>query len=408
MDKIGAMKILLVHKFHRLIGGAEVFYFEVANTLRKKGHEVGFFSTESESNLPTEAALYTVSSPNYNEGSPLKRIYASRDIFYSGKKKTAMFDAIDEFQPDVIHAFAIHVHLTPSVLEAAKERDVPVVMSCNDYKHICPNYKLYDGKSICESCKGGHFYHSVLKRCAKGSLIFSAASMIEAYIHEYKKVYDRLVDRYLFSSNFMLEKTKEFWSEKDVSYGVLKNPFDVSNYTPIYEGEYVLYFGRIVDEKGVDRVVLAAQSTTMPIKIIGDGPELEPLQRYVLDHRLDHVEFLGPLWGDKLKEVLYGARFVVVPSLWHENFPYVIFQSFAAGKPVVGSRRGGIPELVGDDKGLLFEPNNVEELADCMTMMWSDDDLCRQMGRAARSYVETEFSEDAFYESLIASYRSVM
>lgn len=402
------MRVLLVHKYHSLKGGAEVFYFEVARVLREHGHTVAFFSTESPENLNVEGALYTVPQPSYVKSGVVRKILGAGDMFYSHDKKRAMLSAIDDFMPDIVHAFAIHVHLSPSVLEAAKERGVPVVMSCNDYKHICPNYKLYDGKTICEACKGGNFYQASLKRCCKGSLIFSVASTIEAYVHQYKHVYQRLVDRYLFSSSFMLEKTKDFWEHFEFDHGFLRNPFDASEYRVEPSGEYALYFGRLVDEKGVDRIVKAARHSSVPIKIVGDGPELESLKAVVRSHDLTHVSFLGALWGDDLKNVLYKARFVIVPSLWHENFPYVIFQSFAAGKPVIGSMRGGIPELVNEERGLLFDPDCVEQLVGCMNKLWESPDQCISMGRSARQFVESQFSDERFYQDLMLNYRSVM
>ncbi|MFT6835695.1 MAG: glycosyltransferase involved in cell wall biosynthesis [Francisellaceae bacterium] len=401
------MKVLLTHKFHHLTGGAEVFYFEVARVLKNHGHEVAFFSTEDKKNIDTGDLAHFVASPNYN-GSFISKLKAIPSTFYSASKRDAFAKLVDEFKPDIVHAFAVHVHLTPAIFEAAKARNIPVVMSCNDYKHICPNYKIYDGEKNCELCKGGKFYNAIKKRCCKGSLAFSAASAIEAYIHEHKKVYDNLVDKYLFASEFMLNKTKEFWADKNINYGVLRNPFKPEDYTANYDGDYALYFGRIIDEKGVDRIVEAAKTVSLPIKIIGDGPQLNKLQELVLDQQISNVELLGSMWGEELNEVLNSARFIIVPSLWHENFPYVIFQAFACGKPVLGSLRGGIPELVGNSRGLLFEPNNIDDLAKKMQILWDDKNSCASMGVAARKFVETQFNDTVFYEAIMDNYRSVL
>ncbi|MFK5951349.1 MAG: glycosyltransferase [Methylococcales bacterium] len=402
------MKIILAHKFFKYTGGAEVFFLETGRVLKENGHEVAYFSTTAQDNIDSEYSNYFVTPPDYNNGGLIKRTLAIGNIIYSNKAKENFAALIRDFKPDIIHAFAIHVHLTPSILEAAKEAGVPVVMSCNDYKHICPNYKIFDGTHICEACKGGRFYNAVFKKCCKDSLVFSTASAIEAYVHERKKVYDKLVDRYLFASEFMLNKTKEFWAKKTIDYGVMKNPFNASQYHPVYQGDYALYFGRIISEKGVDRIIEAAKKTSIPIKIIGDGPDLHRLQQEVSKHGLSHVDFLGAMWGEELNQILYGARFVIVPSLWHENFPYVIFQAFSAGKPVIGSQRGGIPELVSEERGLLFDPDNVKELVACMDQLWNDTDQCKRMGQLARQYVETEFSDDVFYDSIMSNYKAVI
>jgi glycosyltransferase involved in cell wall biosynthesis len=402
------MKILLVHKFFRLTGGAEVFFFETGKALQQHGHEIAYFSTHHPDNIMTEWNDYFIDPPAYDSSSLTEKISSLKDIVYSEKARKAFSKLLYDFQPDIVHAFAIYTHLTPSIFDAAKEAGVPVVMSCNDYKHICPNYKLYDGSQICEACMGGKYYNAILKKCCKNSLAFSFASSIEAYIHESKKVHDRLIDRFLFASQFMLEKTKEFWIDKSVEYGVLKNPFNAADYEPVYGGNYALYFGRIIDEKGVDRIIDAAKQISIPIKIIGDGPDLDKLKNIADENSLSHVEFLGAKWGQELNEILYGARFIIVPSIWHENFPYVIFQSFAAGKAVIGSRRGGIPELIGKDRGLLFDPENIQEIANCMSILWEDPDECKRLGRIAREYIVKEFSDEKFYESILSNYKAVL
>lgn len=403
-----AIRVMLVHKFHKLTGGAEVFYHDVARVLKQNGHVVGFFSTADDNNPVTGDFEAFVDPPSYESGSILARVISSRDIFYSSKNYDAMLQAIDDFSPDVIHAFAINVHLTPSVLKAAKERGIPVVMSCNDYKHICPNYKLFYSGKICEDCKGGRFYKAAANKCCKGSIVYSVASSLEAYIHQRMKVYEELIDLYLFASNFMLEKTKEFWVGKDFRYGILRNPFDSAKYQPEYGGDYALYFGRIIDEKGVNLIVDAARDVKCLIKIVGDGPDLASLQQRVVDEKILNIEFMGARWGADLDEILRKAAFTIVPSLWHENFPYVVFQSFAMGKPVVGSNRGGIPELLGDSRGLIFEPNVEGDLSMKISTLWEHKDLILEMGERAKSYVDMEFSDSLFYRTIMEHYRKVL
>ena len=64
----------------------------------------------------------------------------------------------------------MYTRLTPAVLLEAKAQGRRVVMSCNDYKHICPNYKLYHHGHVCEDCRGGRFYSAMRNRCMKDSV----------------------------------------------------------------------------------------------------------------------------------------------------------------------------------------------------------------------------------------------
>jgi len=63
---------------------------------------------------------------------------------------------------------------------------------------------------------------------------------------------------------------------------------------------------------------------------------------------------------------------------------------------------------VGEDRGLLFEPDNIDDLSDCMSKMWNSVEGCKQQGLKARSYVETEFNDKVFYEAIMSNYRSVL
>jgi len=397
------MKILLVHKFFNYNGGADVFFFETGRVLKEHGHEVAYFSTNSDQNLPTEWARYFVDAPDFKSSNPLKKISSLASIPYNREAKKKFALLLDDFQPDIIHCFNIMTQISPSILDPARERKIPIVMSMNDYKHICPCYKLYHDGVVCEDCKGGKFYQCLKHKCAHGSLSYSFASAVESYVHAWKHVYDK-IDLFLFSSDFMAEKTESFWGRK-IPRGKLMNPFKVPDIPSYQSGEYGLYFGRLIDEKGVDVLLRAIEKAPqVPFVIVGNGPQEEELKSFVETHHIKNVEFAGPQWGDAMDAYLANARFVVVPSTWHENFPYVILQAFAAGKPVIGARRGGITEMVPPDRGVLYEATDSVSLANCMTAMWNDPDKCVRMGKQGREYVEREFNDARFYAGIKENY----
>lgn len=408
---VDLMKILLAHKFFYMLGGAEVFFFETARLLKSKGHEIAYFSTADDRNIAVDDPCYFATPPEYKKGSAVaKALQIPRSIFSTDVERL-FFEALIKEKPDVVHVFAIHVHLTPSILRACFKYGVPVVMSCNDYKHICPNYKLYHHGRVCFDCKGGKFYSAVLNKCCKDSYAFSAVSALEAYVHRYLKVYDKYVNTYLFASEFMARETERFWGEGKFNWDILRNPFDSTKYGAVNSGgEYVLYFGRLVEEKGVDVLVeAAALAPHVPIKIVGDGEDFPLLRDLAKRLNLGNLEFLGPLWGGELDEVLSHARSVVVPSLWHENFPYVILQAFAAGKPVIGSNMGGIPELVkSGERGLVYDAEDSKALAKAIAILWDDPVSASMMGARAKSYADEEFNDDVQYARLERVYRNSM
>jgi len=404
------VKVLLTHNNFSVSGGAEVFYHEVGRVLQGQRHEVAYFSC-AEPNAETEWATYFPESADYQSGGAVNKLKAFPSMVYSKKAKLAMAKLIKDFKPDIIHAFAIYVKLTPSILDAARAAGIPVVMSCNDYKHICPNYKLYHHGKVCEECKGGKLYRATVNRCSHDSIIFSVASSIEAYVHGYLDIYRKNVHTFLFASEFMAQKTEKFWGKDSFRWRKLRNPFESKKFEATYNPSgAVLFFGRIIDEKGVDVLVTAAARLPhIPFRIVGDGPDLEKLQQIAESQHLDHVVFTGAKWGEAMDEELKACAFVVVPSLWHENFPYVINQSFAFGKPVVGSNRGGITELVADgERGLIYEATDAEALSETIQGLYASPQDIKAMGKRAKTFSDQTFNDETLYQTLMDIYDEVL
>lgn len=405
------MKILLVHKLYGVTGGAEVFFRETGRILEQNGHTVAYFSSKDTEGKELEYYQYFPEKPKYSSKNFYKAMMSLPKAIYSLETKRNFIKVLKLFKPDVVHVFSIQVHLSPSILIACSEMGIPVVMSCNDYKHICPNYKLYHHERLCEDCKGFKFYNSVLNVCCKNSVKYSISSCIEAYIHNWLNIYFKYIHIYTFSSEFMANKTAHFWGEGTFRWRMLRNPYNSLQFPLCLDYEdYVLYFGRLIDEKGVDVLIRAANLVPrVKIKIVGDGPDEHRLHTIMITSGVRNVEFLGPVWGADLEILLKKARFVVVPSVWHENFPYVINQAFSFGKAVIGSDRGGIPELIGVDKrGLIYPAENIQSLADAMLDLWDDPEKALALGTAAKQFSDAVFNDKQQYQQLISIYNDLL
>lgn len=186
---------------------------------------------------------------------------------------------------------------------------------------------------------------------------------------------------------------------------------DIQNYTPNFAGgDYIVYFGRLVPGKGLFTLIKAMeQIKEISLYIIGEGPLHKELQSFVKNSRLNNIRFLGYLSGRPLKEIMGNALFTVVPSECYETFGFVIAESFALGKPVIGSRLGAIPELIEDGvNGLLFEPGDAKELAFKIKYLLKNPSLIIQMGKNARKKVEEKFNPQIHYLRLIEIYERVI
>jgi len=128
-----------------------------------------------------------------------------------------------------------------------------------------------------------------------------------------------------------------------------------------------------------------------------------------LEQRYSGVEFTGYKAGEELKGLIKRASFVVVPSECYENCSMSVLESMALGKPVIGSRIGGIPEQIEDGKtGFLFEMGNADELAEKMMILASDKELRKKMGRAAREKLERKYSLDVHCTKLMEIYEELL
>jgi glycosyltransferase involved in cell wall biosynthesis len=177
-----------------------------------------------------------------------------------------------------------------------------------------------------------------------------------------------------------------------------------------HEGDYFVYTGRLLPEKGIDLLIRAAGSIEgARLLVVGEGPIEEELREEAERYGSGRVEFTGFLGGDDFRRTVAGARFVVLPSRWYENLPFSVMEAMAAGKPVVATRIGGIPEMVDDgETGLLFPVGDEEALRGCLVRMNSDVELRREMGRRGREKAEKLYGGERHYGSMMKVYEEVL
>jgi len=142
--------------------------------------------------------------------------------------------------------------------------------------------------------------------------------------------------------------------------------------------------------------------------IIGDTQESE-FGSYLKNKYSHSAEFINFLSKDKLYQYIRNASFIVVPSIWYENMPNVVLESFAHGKAVIASNHGCFPELIKENhNGLLFEPGNTEALSDLLAWAIQNPKDMIQMGINARKMVEINFSPDSHFKKLYSLFNSLI
>ena len=137
----------------------------------------------------------------------------------------------------------------------------------------------------------------------------------------------------------------------------------------------------------------------MTIDVIGSGPESEKVKAH------PQLNLLGWLKPEEVSERMRRAAYLVMPSIWYENFPRTLVEAYASGLPVVASRLGSLAELVDHGQtGLLFEAGSVHDLARHLAWAEAFPQKMRVMGENAREIYESRFTPDRNYARLMEIY----
>src|SRR3989338_4835720 len=399
------MKILHIQKFFYQHGGGSTLFFKLSKLLAGHGHEVAFFSMHSPQNKKSYWSKFFVSNIDYqpkNYGRNLRLFFRS---LYSSEARNKIRLLLDEFKPDIAHLHDIYHHLSPSILLELSARKIPIVQSLSDYHLIAPNYNLFHDGRICEKTKAKKFYKAVFHRCVKQSIAASTAEISEKYFHQFTGWEKNLVDLFIVPSGFMRDKLIKYKLPGGKIF-VLPHFVDYRSYKSDIGGNYLLFFGRLSEEKGIKLLINAVKNLpNIKLYITGRGPQEAELKDYLHRYKISNIRLTGYIEGTALKKLISGSRFTILPSVWFEVFGLSILESFASYKPVIGSRIGAIPEIIRNNyNGMLFKPNDQEDLQNKIVRLWNDRELYRRLSLSARRSCRDLYDPERYYRKLMAIY----
>ena len=404
------MRVLQINNHHALKGGSERVYLGTGRLLASKGHEVFYFGTGTDSGGIDESRVRILPPDPFEQQGFVNRVRRAGRFIYSGRVADALDDLLRDTKPDIAHLHIFYGQLSNSILPVLRKHGVPCVMSVHEYRMLCPAYVMYDREGrVCERCADGGYAPAVTKKCVKGSVVGSLVAAAECWARDRFFSYSKYISRFIMVSEFCRDIHVRFRPELAAKSRALFNFVDVDSFAPqeSHEG-YFLYLGRLSREKGVSTLIQAARDLGLKLKIVGGGDLDAQLRAMVGDDA--SIEFLGFKSGGELAGLVRNAKFVCVPSEWYENNPMSVIESFAYGKPVIGSRIGGIPELVRHgETGFLFDLGNAHSLKEVMSVAAElNDQEYSLMSRASRSFVEKNNSEEGHYSALIDVYKDAI
>lgn len=443
------MRILLVNKYFYRKGGAETYFFALAEGLKALGHEVAFFSMKHPNNEPSYWSKYFVSEKDYvGEISAFKKVQEASTLIYSFEAKRKFEALLEEFKPDIIHMNNVHRQLTLSILDAPylKKHHVPVVYTAHDYILLCPAYTMVNGRGeVCDACLDRHFMHATKNVCVKGSRAKSALATMEAEFLKFHHSYDK-IDLIIAPSQFMKDKLDEggfagktvamqnFLTDLQMAMGTRVANTHKFEDAKAGSRPYFLFFGRLSKEKGILTLVkaflqaagLANESAdtqsddqsarvlpdTWDLHIVGEGPERGAIEQLIASagpQVASRIHLLGYKSGEELQREVGNARFTVLSSEWRENMPYSGLESLVAQTPVIGANIGGIPELVVEGKtGFRFESGDLDNLTVALRRAVNvDESRYDTMQRQCDQYVQKRCRQSGYVEKLEQVYGDI-
>lgn len=398
------MRIINVSPYHHVRGGSDSYFLAQNRLFAEHGIEVAPFCTRTDRDLPSPWSDYFI-APVELTNPGLSDI---GHFIYSREARRNLRRLIQAFKPDIVHLHIYYGHFTGSILGLVNDEfGLPLVQTVHDYKPVCPVYSLRRNDQICEDCEGAKFWRAIPRRCNRHSLARTLVSVAESYVSRWSGNISK-VGRFVSVSRFQADRLAAL----GVPAGRLRTVHNFIDATELVPRERppatprFVYFGRIEISKGVfDVLDVAARMPEAEFVFAGTGAAAGQLAAQAGARGLANVTVPGFVGGDDLHALVRSATATVLVPTVYENCPMSVLESLAMRVPVVGSRMGGIPELVSDGvDGLIVEPGDRDGLERAFRQLAAEPDRVAQMGEAGRQKMLDDFSPEHHYDALMAVY----
>lgn len=400
------MKILLVHEFYRSSSpsGEDRVYQLEQKLLMNSGMDVSTVRFKNDW-IGTEKGPSKLKTAMCTPWSPLGQMIVR--------------DAIERFKPDVVHFHNTFPIISQSAIWEAKKLGVATVQTLHNYRWYCANGLLLRNEQACTLCLRYGPWPAMVYRCYRDSLLATIPLVMNISLHRLLRTASKAVSQLIVLTQFAKnELMKAGIPSKIIS---VKSNFFSDPFLEIGEAEIRqlrmnrewIFIGRLKEEKGVQFLpqVWEKLSDEAPVlRIIGDGPMKKRLKREVKDRNLDgKIIFEGHQRHENVKRSLLNAQLLIFPSICYEGFPLTIGEAYASGVPVAASRIGAAGAIVKDQQtGILFEPGDVDDMAQKLRDLIREPRRIKRMGRNARLEYDKYYTPRKNLENLIGIYEKAI
>lgn len=359
---------------------------------------------EFESRALREAGVEVVELFRHSDDIVAGKISRARLAFSPVRSPDAVTELrrlIHTARPDVVHVHNLFPLLSPALLEEARRRGVPTVVTAHNHRFYCMAATLRRDGHACTECLTLRTpLPGMVHGCYRGSRVQSASMALALTRH---RATLKRIERYIALSADIRDTLLRFGVPAEritIKPNTVDDPGEPSS-----PGQGVLYVGRLTEEKGVLLLLDAwrdgAEGSRGPLMIAGDGPLREVVE--VAAAARSDITYVGTVEPAQVHELMTTTGVVAMPSLWSEAFPRVAVEAMVRGRGVVTTPMGSLPEIVGD--GGWVVPATVSAWSDALTRLTSDRATVEATGRAARARFERRYARSVVMEQLIGVYR---
>jgi len=344
------MKIMIINSLYypNIIGGAEKSTQVIAENLKRLKHDPVVVTVADKDSVDyiNDVKVYYVSHSNvyWSYYSKTKagflKILWHLISFYNPVILKKLSGIIKEEKPDVVHTNNLS-EFSVGTWKLVKKLKIPLVHTLRDYALVCPRATLFRRNDIC------------IKK-----------NLLCLLILRLKRIFSKYPDAVTGNSHFILDY--------HVKSGFFKYSKKYVVYNSLEAGEIVLpekskgnlkfgYIGHLSVHKGIEFLLkIFKEKIDAELHVYGSGitPDYEDYLKS--NYRSKNISFHGFV---KTAIALRDIDVLIVPSLWFDPLPRVIYEAYSFGVPVIGSDRGGTPEIIEDSKtGFVYNAGSGEEL----------------------------------------------
>ena len=298
--------------------------------------------------------------------------------------------------------------LSPSVYQTAFDRGVPVINFLHNYRLSCVNGSFLNHGEPCQRCIKGNFLPAVQTVCWRDSRVACGFMGLALTRVRRLKVFEKVSAWIALSEVQKGLHLKIGLPARTLHVVPHFQEFRPAEATPLQQNGYALFLGRLAPEKGVANLLDGWKQVKTPgarLVIAGTGPEEERLKQIVVENKLDSVELRGFVNPAQHRELWANAKFLIVPSIWHEPFALVVLEALAHGRPLVVSNFGSMPEAT-FGCSFVVDPFKPEEIAVACDRLFRDTELAQEMGNRGIARLQQVYNREVWLDKIRRVYAS--